>query len=366
MSGTSTDGVDGVLCRFGNRGMDLIAHRSIRFDARLRRDILALNTTGPDELRRAAAVAHRLAVVSARLVTALLAESRLTPSDIVAIGSHGQTVRHCPPRAGRSSPAYSLQVNNPALLAELSGIDVIADFRNGDIAAGGQGAPLVPGFHQAFFGRPGKAIVVANIGGISNLTVLRPGQPLLGFDCGPGNVLLDAWCGQQLGLRFDRNGAWASGGHVNGRLLARLMRTPFLKAPPPKSTGRDLFSFDWLESHIESSRDTDPRDVQATLAEFTAMSMTSAVRAWARGADELVVCGGGAFNVDLMRRLRTRMPHLTIKTSADYGLGPDQVEAAAFAWLAMRRVRGSAGNISEATGASGPRILGAWYPRPPV
>lgn len=368
MSGTSADGVDGVLCQF-NRGCRVIAHHAKGFDAALRAQLLDLNQPGADELRRSAEAAHRLTLHYAAVVRQLLKAAGASASDVRAIGAHGQTVRHQPPGAGaRSStrqpaPAYSLQINNPALLAELCGVDVVADFRNADIAAGGEGAPLVPAFHQAVFASERATQVVVNIGGIANLTVLAPRQPVIGFDCGPGNALIDTWCETHTGHAFDRGGRWAAQGRIDGRLLSRMLKEPFLHRPPPKSTGRDLFNLNWLQRHLPG-QELAPCDVQATLTEFTALSIAKAIRAHASDAQRLYVCGGGAFNRHLMTRLQAQLEPIRISSPQERGMMPEQIEAAAFAWLAMRRVRGLPGNLTSVTGATGERVLGAWYAAP--
>ena len=368
MSGTSADGVDGVLCRF-NRGCRVIAHRAKSFDTALRAQLLDLNQPGADELSRSAEAAHRLTLHYAAVVRQLLRAVGAAASDVRAIGAHGQTVRHQPPGARtRSStrqraPAYSLQINNPALLAELCGIDVIADFRNADIAAGGEGAPLVPAFHQAVFSSQRATQAVLNIGGIANLTVLTPRRPVIGFDCGPGNALMDSWCETHTSRAFDRGGRWAAQGQVDDRLLRRLLKEPFLHRPPPKSTGRDLFNLKWLQRHL-LGQELAPCDVQATLAEFTAVSIANSIRDHASDAQRVYACGGGAFNQHLMARLQAHLGPIRIVSPQERGMLPEQIEAAAFAWLAMRRVRGLPGNLTSVTGAVGERVLGGWYAAP--
>jgi anhydro-N-acetylmuramic acid kinase len=278
---------------------------------------------------------------------------------VQAIGAHGQTVRHRPGEF--DGTGYTLQLMNGALLAELTGIDVACDFRSRDVAAGGQGAPLVPAFHAACFGRAGCAQAVLNVGGIANLTLLDGDGGVRGFDCGPGNVLMDAWVQQQRGQPFDAGGAWAAQGRVHGALLAALLREPFLALTPPKSTGRDLFTADWLQAHLAAvGAPVAAADVMATLAEFTATAAVQALQRHAPGAASLVVCGGGAFNAHLMRRLAA-LSGLPVDSSAERGIPPDQVEALAFAWLARARVRREPGNLPSVTGASGLRVLGALH-----
>ena len=364
MSGTSLDGVDGVLVDFAE-GTQVLWHASRGFDAALRAELLALNTPdGRDELHRAALAANALARSYAEVVRELLQATGLAPAQIAAIGAHGQTVRHRPQMF--DGTGYTLQLNSPALLAELSGVAVVADLRSRDVAAGGQGAPLVPAFHQGVFGRPGETVLVLNIGGIANLSVLAGDGTVLGFDCGPGNALMDGWCQTHTGQPYDDGGQWAATGQVLPALLDRLLAEPFLQQPPPKSTGRDLFHADWLAGHLSasatSSADARPADVQATLTEFTARACAGAVQRFGHGGGELLACGGGAFNTQLMQRIAALLPGVAVDTTAARGLPPQQVEAAAFAWLARQALLGLPGNLPAVTGARGPRILGAIHP----
>lgn len=369
MSGTSLDGVDGVLSQVTDDGQwQTLAHAHLPFPPSLRQALLDLNMPGSDELHQAALASQALAVLYAKVVQAVCEQAQVLPAEVRAIGAHGQTVRH------RPELGYTLQLNQPALLAELTGIDVVADFRTRDVAAGGQGAPLVPAFHEAIFASPDHTVVVLNIGGMANLSILRPGQGPLGFDCGPGNALLDMWCGWQTGQAYDADGAWGAGGQVREDWLAEALTDPFFALPPPKSTGRDLFNADWLARWLaphgvvsgpSASAPTDPavaRDVQATLCELTAHSATQAVRDHAPDAAEVVVCGGGALNGDLMRRLAEQLPGVQVSHSGEHGLDAMQVEAAAFAWLAWAHVHRVPGNLPAVTGARGPRVLGALYP----
>lgn len=362
MSGTSLDGVDGVAVRTrADAGVEILAHCHVDFAAALKAELLALNASGPDELARAAIAGNQLARQYADVVRAL--RDRLGDQDareLRAIGAHGQTVRHRP--GAQDGVGYTLQIQNPALLAELTGIDVIADFRSRDVVAGGQGAPLAPGFHQAMFAGDGRPVAVLNLGGIGNLTLLGS-DPVVGYDCGPGNALLDHWCRLHVGTDYDDDGRWSAGGSLVPRLLASMASEPYLAKPPPKSTGRDLFNPDWLSPHLaRHAADADPRDVQTTLAEFTAACAAQDLLALAPRTRRLIVCGGGALNSDLMRRLARRLPGWLVDTSDAVGLQPLQVEAAAFAWLAWRFVAGLPGNLPAVTGATGPRRLGAWYP----
>ena len=365
MSGTSMDGADAVLARFGdyNRGIELLGHQHAPFETALRQLLLGLNTPGANELHHAALAANALATAYAEVVASLLQTTGLSHHEICAIGAHGQTVRHQP--GLYDATGYTIQLLNGARLAELSGINVICDFRSRDVAAGGQGAPLVPAFHQALFARAGRATAVLNIGGISNLTLLAATGGVGGFDCGPGNVLLDLWCRQHCGTDYDDNGDWSAGGKVDDLLLSTMLGEPYFNKALPKSTGRDLFNRGWLQRQLESSSDSagfNPRNVQATLAALTAKSIADALTRYLPEAEELLVCGGGALNKDLCRRLKAFLPGVSVRDTTDAGMLPMQVEAAAFAWLAHCFVNRLPGNCSAVTGAHGNRILGCQYP----
>jgi anhydro-N-acetylmuramic acid kinase len=359
MSGTSLDGVDGVLADFSGSQPRVLAHHAMPFTPTLKQDLLALNTPSDNELHRAALAANGLVRVYAQTVHALLADTQTSAGDICAIGAHGQTVRHQP--GAFDGTGYTLQLNNPALLAELTCIDVVADFRSRDVAAGGQGAPLVPVFHQGIFGQANRTIGVLNIGGIANLSVLHANGDVLGFDCGPGNALLDHWCHAHTGNAFDNNGAWGARGNVIESLLQAMLAEPFLHQAPPKSTGRDLFHPTWLAHQLSSHTNANAADVQATLTEFTARACVNDVLRHAADACELIVCGGGALNGLLMQRLQAGLPNLRVLSSAERGMPPLQVEAAAFAWLARQTVLGLPGNLPKVTGAQGARILGGIF-----
>lgn len=362
MSGTSLDGIDGVLVRF-DPSLTVQCHVSAPFPDALREVLLQLNTRARhgDELHQAALASNELSQCYARVCAQLLQRTGLPASAIRAIGSHGQTIRHQP--AAFDGIGYTLQLQAPALLAELTGIDVIADFRSRDIAAGGQGAPLAPAFHAAVFADSVETTLVLNVGGFSNLTVLRPEHPILGFDCGPGNVLMDAWCTRHLGMPFDHDGQWAAQGQVVPALLQVALSDPYFAQRPPKSTGRDQFHLAWLEQRLSTlSPPLRPVDVQATLCELTAVACAQDIQSAAPDARTLLVCGGGALNGELMRRLQSHLPHVSVHSTQARGLPPQQVEACAFAWLARTYLQGQTGNRPEVTGARGPRILGAHYP----
>ncbi len=378
MSGTSMDGVDGVLVDFldpgasqlaGAPALRVLADSHVAMPGTLGAELLALNTSGADELRRGALAANALARLQADVVARLLARSHVERGDVRAVGSHGQTVRHRPGEF--DATGFTIQLNNGALLAELCGIDVVADFRSRDVAAGGQGAPLVPAFHQAVFGGAAHARAILNLGGIANLTLLPPSSstasadiaPARGFDCGPGNALMDHWCRTHTGAAFDDDGRWAASGRVIPALLATLLANAYFLKSPPKSTGRDLFNADWLAVALGRSAATlQPVDIQATLLELTARSAIDALRAHAPETRELLVCGGGALNGALMARLAALWPGRDVKPTDAAGLPAMQVEATAFAWLARQFTERRPGSHPAVTGAAGPRILGALYP----
>ncbi|AGX86967.1 anhydro-N-acetylmuramic acid kinase [Candidatus Symbiobacter mobilis] len=363
MSGTSLDGVDGVLLRIDGAAFQVVARASQAMPPALAGELLALQHSGNDELHRAALASNALMEVYAHVVQQLLQDAAMDAQDIDTIGAHGQTVRHSP---SPQDPlhGYTIQLANPALLAERTGIDVVADFRSRDVAAGGQGAPLVPFFHRLAFGSDGTSTAVLNLGGIANLSVLVAGADNdgIGFDCGPGNVLMDAWARRHLGQPMDRDGAWAATGRVHGDLLQRMGSDPYFHRPPPKSTGRDRFHEAWLAVHCQDFADVPAADVQATLAELTAASCADCVLRYAPGCQRLIVCGGGAYNRHVLGRIQQRLPEVQVGISDDYGLHATMVEACAFAWMALLAQHRIALPLPRVTGASGPRILGAWYP----
>lgn len=360
MSGTSLDGVDGVLAGFSSGATQVLQHASAPFPPELRAELLALNTTGPDELHRGWLAGNALMRVYAEVVHLLLSQAQLPPSAVEAIGAHGQTVRHRPGLF--DGTGYTIQLAQPALLAELSGITVVADFRSRDVAAGGQGAPLAPFFHRDVFARAGATVGVLNIGGISNISLLRPEAPMLGFDCGPGNALMDGWCAEHTAAPYDEDGRWAASGQVLPDLLQRLLADPYFALPPPKSTGRDLFNRPWLDDRLQGLAAARPADVQATLTELTARACAGEVLRHEPGLGRLIVCGGGALNGHLMRRLQALLPRATVESSAAAGIPPQQVEAAAFAWLARKALRHEKLDLTSTTGARGARVLGGIYP----
>lgn len=366
MSGTSLDGVDGVVLRLDAGGLpQVLCHAARPLEASLQDELFALHQPTLDELRRSAVAANRIALLYAQVVEDLIGlafHQRVGRTTIKAIGAHGQTIRHQPD--GDEFERHTLQLLNPALLAERTGLSVVADFRSRDMAAGGQGAPLVPAFHQAVFASDREQTCVLNLGGIANLTVLRSARQdkLLGFDCGPGNMLLDAWCRQNTGQAFDQDGHWAASGQVSTGLLECFLTEPYFERNPPKSTGRDLFDTNWLMARINAHASLSAADVQATLSELTVQACANAVRRWSSGCTRLIVCGGGALNTDLMQRLARALRGVTIMPSDGLGLPAQQVEAAAFAWLARQTMNHEPSNVPSVTGAAGARVLGAIYP----
>jgi anhydro-N-acetylmuramic acid kinase len=366
MSGTSLDGIDGVLVDLEDDGghlrVALIAHRHAPYPDDLRAELLSLNRSGTDELHRAAVAQQCVVDLGAGIVQQLLDEAGVECSRVRAIGSHGQTVRHRPPVRGQDF-AYTIQLDDGARLAEATGIDVVCDFRRRDVAAGGQGAPLVPAFHAALFARPGEHVAALNLGGFANLTLLRADGSLSGFDCGPANVLLDAWCERHLQRRYDADGRWAAGGRVDPALLASMRADPYFALPPPKSTGRDQFHLSWLDDHLRAlAAPPAAADVQATLVELTAQTVADDLRRHAPLTSRLWVCGGGADNGTLVAALARRLAGVTVCSTAAAGIAPTAVEPAAFAWLAHAHLERLPGNCPEVTGARGARVLGAHHP----
>ncbi|WP_194791236.1 anhydro-N-acetylmuramic acid kinase [Pseudomonas sp. UFMG81] len=355
MSGTSLDGLDIALIEQSEQPR-LLATRYLPMPADLRQELLALCSSGPDEIARAALAENRWATLAAQGINHLLATQGLQADAIRAIGSHGQTIRHEPARG------FTVQIGNPALLAELTGICVVGDFRRRDVAAGGQGAPLVPAFHEALFGHLGQHLAVLNVGGFSNLSLIERDKPVHGFDCGPGNVLLDAWIERKRGQAFDSDGAWAASGVVQQALLSTLLSDPFFAGSGPKSTGREVFNLPWLDGHLAGLPRYRDEDVQATLLELTATSIIDSLRQAQTGTEALLVCGGGARNGAMMARLAQLLPGAKTSSTAAHGIDADWVEAMAFAWLAHCCLEGIPANRPSVTAARGLRILGAIYP----
>ena len=359
MSGTSLDGVDAVVADFAPPAgiCRTLGAVHLPMPSVLRASLLDLQAPGADELGRASRASVELADLYARAVLGAIEAAGIGAGDVVAAGVHGQTVRH------RPDQGWTIQLNDPARVAELAGVTVVADFRRRDIAAGGHGAPLVPAFHQALFARDGHSRAIANLGGIANLTLLVPGKAVRGFDTGPGNVLLDAWHARHCGPAYDASGAWAASGRIEPTLLALLLEEPYFATLPPKSTGRDLFHTHWLDAILaRRGAAVAPADVQATLVRLTARTVADALRREAPAVGELLVCGGGANNAVLMAALAEELGSCRLAPTSSEGVPVDHVEALAFAWLAREAMAGRAGNIPEVTGARGSRVLGAIYP----
>ncbi|GFM82856.1 anhydro-N-acetylmuramic acid kinase [Pseudomonas cichorii] len=355
MSGSSLDGIDIALLEQDDRPR-LLATHYIPMPEDLYAELLGLCSTGADELARAAIAEQKWVKLVAQGVATLLEEQNMVAGQIRAIGSHGQTIRHEPGRG------FSIQIGNPALLAELTEITVVSDFRRRDIAAGGQGAPLVPAFHEALFDDNKDRRAVLNIGGFSNLSIIESDRPVSGFDCGPGNVLLDAWIQSQRNQSFDKDGAWAASGQVEPALLKGLLSDQFFLTKGPKSTGREVFNLGWLHHHLFQLPSIAPENVQATLLELTALTITESLQSAQSSTSELLVCGGGAHNVALMNRLAALLPETKVSSTAKFGVDPDWVEAMAFAWLAHCCLESVPANRPTVTGARGLRVLGAIYP----
>ena len=354
MSGTSLDGVDGVLADFGNGAIRTIEAAFVPFPDALRAELMALQANGDNEIEREGIAAAALAHSYAACVEALRPHAG---GPVAAVAVHGQTIRH------RPELGFTRQTNNPALLAELTGIDVVADFRSRDVAAGGQGAPLVPAFHAAAFGKAGTTRVVVNIGGIGNISVLHGDGRVTGYDTGPGNVLLDGWIGRHQGRQYDDDGAWGASGSVDEALLAALLDEPYFHQSAPKSTGRDLFHLAWLDARLAGFPALAPADVQATLVELTARTIACAIKDDGVSVDAVYVCGGGAYNGALLRSLAAALGGtVPVESTAALGIAPNRVEALAFAWLGYRFNERQPGNMPAVTGAKGLRVLGALYP----
>jgi anhydro-N-acetylmuramic acid kinase len=365
MSGTSLDGIDGVLCAIDGSGqVETLVHVSERFSDSLKELFLTLQAPSQNELHLEALAANQIAIEYAKVTQRILQLASVTPDQVVAVGAHGQTIRHQPSQdVGK---AYSLQSLNGALFAELVQMDIIHNFRARDIAAGGQGAPLVPAFHHAQFGKDKHPKAILNLGGISNLTLLDPQQAVLGFDTGPANLLLDSWIHFQHHLPYDDHGAWAKSGLENSELLEHLLNEPYFSKPIPKSTGRDLFNLNWLQNKIALCKSIlQPEDVQATLLKLTAQTIVQDLKRYLPSCKELIVCGGGANNLYLLEKITQTCQSLQLElkvcTTHEYGLDPQTIEAMAFAWLAWGFKHHKPTNLPDVTGAKGPRILGSLH-----
>lgn len=359
MSGTSVDAIDAALVSVNSTSTRLLATHQHAIPDHIRADIATISAPGDDEIEKLGPLDRQLGRLFAEATLALLEKAEVPARSVTAIGSHGQTVRHRPPSAGRDpEQSFTLQIGDPNSIAEQTGITTVADFRRRDMAAGGEGAPLAPAFHASAFSDSKRHRAIVNIGGIANVSLLKGEELLAGFDTGPGNTLLDAWARAHLGEAFDRDGKWAASGMVSPRLLDALLSHPYFRRRGPRSTGKEEFNTLWLEKLLG---DESARDVQATLAEFTARSIARAIGESVLAVQEIYVCGGGAHNLDLMARLQSALDPSIVKDTRALGLHPDWVEAATFAWLAQRTLAGMAGNAPAVTGAAGGRILGAVY-----
>lgn len=359
MSGTSLDGIDAVAVRFSPE-FELICSHSCELPEEVRRQILAICTPGDNEIDRMGLLDQTLAKLFAEAALKLIDKYGLNKDEIVAIGSHGQTIRH------RPESAFTLQIGNPSLIAELTSITTVADFRPRDMAAGGEGAPLVPAFHKALFHSTEKPRIILNIGGMANITWLPadPSEEVLGYDTGPGNVLMDSWISRHLNRQYDAQGNWAATGTVDTLLLTQLLSLPYFGQSAPKSTGREQFNMMWLEAEIiRCNSPVSHQDIQATLLELTARSIVDQIQQFNRDIyPEVYVCGGGSHNDTLLNRISTLLPDNNVTTTQTLNLHPDWVEAAAFGWLAKQTLNNLPGNLPDVTGAKGERILGAIYP----
>ncbi|VAX12722.1 Anhydro-N-acetylmuramic acid kinase [hydrothermal vent metagenome] len=360
MSGTSLDAVDAALVSCSNQHCELQQSLALPIADELRQQALSLLLPGDNELARLCRLDVQLGRLFAKAVQALLAQAELDSSMINAIGSHGQTLRHYPDNEFPTS----LQIGDPNIIAEQTGITTVADFRRRDMAAGGQGAPLVPAFHQAMLQDNRYNRVVVNIGGIANITVLAKdhNKPVVGFDTGPGNALLDSWTQQHLQQTHDKEGKWAASGTCHPALLDNLLKDPYFSQPPPKSTGRETFNLRWLEKSLQNFSGLPAQDIQATLVELTAITIAQAILKYSPDAGQILICGGGSHNKFLMQCLAMHLPRQIIQPTSNVGIDPDWVEAMAFAWLAKQTLDGQAGNLASVTGARHPLILGGIYP----
>jgi len=367
MSGTSVDSVDAALVEFADDDTHIIASHEHPIPAKTKEDIVALCQPGYDEINRTGTLDRQLGALFAQAALTLLDTCRVEKKAVCAIGSHGQTVRHQP--ATKTTPAehaFTLQIGDPNTIAALTGITTVADFRGMDIALGGQGAPLAPAFHQAVFWSQQQHRAVINIGGIANITYMPRNGEVIGFDCGPGNGLMDLWTQRHQGKAFDQNGDWANQGECIDELLALLMSEDYLSLSPPKSTGRELFNSNWLDHKLSQLSDNSAANIQSTLLEFTAKAIQTHIHNLPEAVDAIFLCGGGAYNTKLVQRLENLLKPASVKNTSALGIEPSWVEAAAFAWLARQTLLSLPGNLPAVTGARSPAILGAIYPALPT
>jgi anhydro-N-acetylmuramic acid kinase len=360
MSGTSMDGIDASLVEFHPQGHRHLTSNSRKWPKELQQQLRTISLPGDNEIDKLGVLDAKVADEFSQCALDLLKQANVDPQQIEAIGSHGQTIRHRP----EAAIPFTMQIGDPNRIAEQTGITTVADFRRRDMAAGGQGAPLVCAFHEAMFRDDIETRAILNIGGIANITILpaETNTPISGFDTGPGNTLLDAWTRRHLRARYDESGTWAGGGKTHQPLLTEMLKTNYLQLAPPKSTGPELFNIAWLDSILDTLQPIDPQEIQATLAEFSATTIAQSIRKEAPGCDRVIVCGGGVHNQTVMAMLKKMLGDIPVVSSAEHGIDPDSVEPIAFAWLARQTLLGLPGNIPKVTGASGPRVLGGIYP----
>ncbi|MFK8047426.1 MAG: anhydro-N-acetylmuramic acid kinase [Halioglobus sp.] len=364
MSGTSIDSIDAAIVECAPNSTTIIATREHPISQSTRSRIANLSRHGDDEIEHMGRLDRELGKLFAEATLELLRANNTPANAITAIGSHGQTIRHRPPSAAKNGEeCFTLQIGDPNTIAECTGITTVADFRRRDVAAGGEGAPLAPAFHRAVFASAGANRAIVNIGGIANASILQGEELTMGFDTGPGNTLLDQWILQNQGTRYDAGGDWAAEGEVSAELLQTMLSHPFLSQRGPRSTGKEAFNLDWLDGCCQTSAlSVSAQNTQATLAEFTAQSIVTGLENCGIALDEVYICGGGAHNTDLMRRLYRLLNPIKLESTEAIGMDPDWVEAAAFAWLAQQSLNSLVGNAPVVTGASGPRVLGGIFP----
>jgi len=359
MSGTSLDGIDAALVRFKNKQVTVVETVCSPLSSNLKDEIKSLINPSENEINRLTSLDIQLGQHFSEVVQQLINKANIKKQDVIAIGSHGQTIRHLPAAKYPST----LQIGDPNIIAEITSITTVADFRRRDIAAGGQGAPLVPAFHEQIFRDPKKNRVILNLGGIANITILPADKniPVTGFDTGPANTLINHWIQQQQNKSYDDGGKWASSGTINEDFLKELLNDDYFKLTPPKSTGTEYFNAAWLTKKLSQFPFLAAEDVQASLTAFTATTIKDAITQYANRVDEIIICGGGVHNDFLLQQLKQALPNVEIHSSAKYGLDPDYVEATAFAWLAKQTMNHKAGNLPEVTGAKRAVILGGVY-----
>lgn len=354
MSGTSLDGIDTILVDLTKNKLKVLDFIQKKYSITQKKLFLDLSKAKQNDLEESYQLGLMHAKITSNLIQKVLKKNNLSSEKIVAIGYHGQTIRHRPEKG------YSIQLGSGHFLAEKTNITVINDFRNRDIVAGGNGAPLVPAFHQNTFHSNQKNRVILNIGGISNVSFIKKNGLITGFDCGPGNILMDGWCQKKLGRAYDTNGSWAKTGNVDKSILSKMLKDPFFKKNPPKSTGRELFNLNWVAKFFQAKKRK--QDIQRTLLELTSSSIHKSITDFCPNYHEIYVCGGGSKNKFLIQNLEKKF-NLTISSTEKLGIPPQQVEAAAFAWLAKSCIENKTNNLSKVTGSKDPKILGVMYPR---